>query len=186
MPKVPHGFDVGIYWLNGVAGSGSSTLEQLKNEMRRAHEGEKDIAYEAFNVIHSGGDPNTWALPASRPNEPANAGATQEERRANNVAGWMDYLRTIRDLSGELGIPVGGLRGTISRDICGMHEGFNTSVVLGPWTLPIVTDFVTDLCSQIVAEQLSPYVAGWFFGNEVYSSTPRSSARSSRRCTPHS
>ncbi len=172
MGKIPHGFEVGMYWLNGVGAGGASTLAQLKYEMQRAYEGEQDIPYEACNVIHSAGDPNTWASPASRPHEPTGAGATKQQRIDNNVDGWMDYLRTIEDLTAELGIPVGRLRGTISRDLCGLHEGFNTSETLKEWELvQDIEPFVTELCTQIVAEGLEPYVAGWFLGNEVYSST---------------
>ena len=173
MAKVPHGFDVGIYWLSGVAASqGSSTLGQLKSEIRRAYEGERDIPYEAFNVIHSGGDTNCWGEGASEP--PLSAG--KQVRINNNAEGWIEYLKTIRDITAELGIPVGHLRGTISRDLCGMHEMIAKppspdTFPLGPWTIEHdITPYVKKLCERIVEEGLKPYVAGWFFGNEVYTS----------------
>jgi len=154
MAKIPHGFDVGAYWLNGRGGGALSTPAQLKHEIRRA--------YEACNVIHSGGDQDCWGAGS---NEPVGF----QQRIDNNVAQWITFLQQIKQVGEELEIPVGGLRGVISRDLCGLRRNLNNDFPEGKWQITRdIEPYITDLCSQISALDLEPYVAGWFFGNEVF------------------
>ena len=171
MIKRQHGFDVGIYWLNGVD-SGNSTAAQLKTEIGRAYEGEETIEYEACNVIHSVGDDLLW-------------GAGPNAIVANNIAGFIIYLKQIEALNLERGYdPLGcdppPIRGTISRDICGLVYGGTTK--WDPET--VIKPYIQGLCYAIRKtdvgtpdeRDLSRYVAGWFFGNEILSVTRYPSA----------
>ncbi|MAF11579.1 hypothetical protein CMK11_14110 [Candidatus Poribacteria bacterium] len=135
------------------------------------YEGESSIQYEACNLIQSNGEQTQWG---AGDNEPPDA----DDRITNNINGWINYLKAIRDATAELGESPGAIKGLTSRHLCGLVHG---QVIpdppepppppwpLGAWDPQTdVKPYVQGLCWQIQQDGLEPYVGGWHFADEIF------------------